>query len=129
MVEWEKADQNLVAYLDGLLLHYECRKKPMFGAPVYFVNENMWTGVKGGKVFLRLSEDDQLRIQSENDAIRPFEPRPNFFMKEYVEIPESTLSETDFISRWLDHSYAFVRCLPPKIRKEKKAKKAKSEKD
>jgi TfoX/Sxy family transcriptional regulator of competence genes len=127
-VEWEKADQNLGAYLDGLLINYACKKKPMFGAPVYFVNDNMWTGVKGGKLFLRLPEDDQLRIRSENGEIKPFEPRPDFFMREYVEIPPSALSGVDFMRRWLDRSYAFVQCLPPKIKADKKAKKAKPEK-
>lgn len=125
-MEWEKADLNLVTCLDGLVFNYECKKKPMFGAPVYFVNDNMWTGVKGGKVFLRLSEDDHLRIKNENVEIMPFEPRPNFFMREYVEIPPSALSEADFIRRWLDHSYAFVKCLPPKIKAEKKAKQGKT---
>lgn len=121
-MEWEKADQNLSAWLDGLLSGYDCRKKPMFGAPVYFVHDNMWTGVKGGKMFLRLPEADQRTIQSENDEIQPFEPRPNFFMREYVEIPPSVLSPEDFIRRWLDRSYAFVKSLPPKVKGEKKAK-------
>ena len=49
-------------------------------------------------------------------------------MREYVEIPKSALSGADFIRRWLDHSYAFVKGLPPKIKEEKKAKKAKPEK-
>ena len=121
-MEWEKADQNLSEHLDELLINYDCNRKMMFGAPVYFVNDNMWTGVKGGMVFLRLSEYDRALIQSEDDEIKPFEPRPNFFMKEYVEIPESKLSENEFMHRWLDNSYSFVKNLPPKIKKEKKRK-------
>lgn len=121
-MEWEKADQSMASYLDELLIGYECKKKQMFSAPVYFVNDNMWTGVKGGMVFLRLSENDRALIQSENDEVRPFEPRPNFFMKEYVEIPESKLSENEFMSRWLDISYSFVMNLPPKIKKERTTK-------
>lgn len=125
-MDWEKADQNMADDLEKLIINYESRKKPMFGAPVYFVNDNMWTGVKGGKVFLRLSEDDRLAIQSECDEIKPFEPRPNFIMKEYVEIPESKLADDEFIHNWLDVSYSFVKALPPKVKKGKKAKIIKS---
>lgn len=121
-MEWEKADQNLSAYLDGLLISFDCKRKPMFGASVYFVNENMWTGVKGSMVFLRLSENDRLLIQQEHDEIKIFEPRPNFFMKEYVAIPESKLSDNEFIHHWLDISYSFVKTLPAKVKKEKKTK-------
>lgn len=121
-MDWEKANQDIADYLEKLIINYESRKKPMFGAPVYFVNDNMWTGVKGGIVFLRLSEDDRSAIQSECDEVKPFEPRPNFIMKEYVEIPESKLTEDEFIHNWLDISYSFVKNLPPKIKKEKKTK-------
>ena len=121
-MDWEKANQDIADYLEKLIINYESRKKPMFGAPVYFVNDNMWTGVKGGIVFLRLSEDGRSAIQSECDEVKPFEPRPNFIMKEYVEIPESKLTEDEFIHNWLDISYSFVKNLPPKIKKEKKTK-------
>jgi hypothetical protein len=43
-------------------------------------------------------------------------------MREYVEIPPSVLSPEDFIRRWLDRSYAFVKSLPPKVKGGKKAK-------
>ncbi|HWT76266.1 MAG TPA: TfoX/Sxy family protein [Mobilitalea sp.] len=125
-MDWEKANQNIADYLEKLIITYERKKKPMFGAPVYFVNDNMWTGVKGGKVFLRLSEDDRCVIQSKCDEIKPFEPRPDFIMKEYVEIPESKLTDEKFISNWLEISYSFVKSLPPKVKKEKKAKLKKS---
>lgn len=125
-MDWEKANQNMADYLENLITNYESRKKPMFGAPVYFVNDNMWTGVKGGKVFLRLSEDDRCSIQSECDEIKPFEPRPNFIMKEYVEIPESKLTDDRFINNWLAISYSYVKNLPPKVKKEKKSKLKKS---
>ena len=125
-MNWEKANQNMADYLEKLIINYESRKKPMFGAPVYFVNDNMWTGVKGGKVFFRLSEDDRSVIQLECDEIKPFEPRPNFIMKEYVEIPESKLTDDKFINNWLEISYSFVKSLPPKVKKEKKLKLKKS---
>lgn len=115
-MDWEKADQNLVEYLATLVAGYACKKKMMFGASVYFVNDNMWTGVKGKIVFLRLSE---------NDEIRPFEPAPGRMMKEYVEVPESKLTDDEFAHKWLDISYSYVKSLPPKVKKEKKTKSGK----
>ncbi|TGA98317.1 hypothetical protein E4665_08715 [Sporolactobacillus shoreae] len=120
-MDWEKADRNLGEYLGTLVADYACKKKLMFGAAVYFVNDNMWTGVKGKIVFLRLSENDRLTIQTESDEIRPFEPAPGRFMKEYVEVPESKLADDAFARKWLDISYSYVKSLPPKVKKEKKA--------
>lgn len=121
-MDWEKANKNMTDYLDTLVINFESREKPMFGALVYFVNDNMWTGVKGSKVFLRLSEEDRSIIQLECDEIKPFEPRPNFFMKEYVEIPDSKLSDNEFIYKWLTRSYSYVKTLPPKVKKDKNAR-------
>lgn len=121
-MDWEKAGREMGDYLENLTAGYDCVKKPMFGAPVYFVNNNMWTGVKGEKVFLRLSEEGRETIQSEYDEVRPFEPRPDFIMKEYVEIPDSLLTEDEFIHKWLGISYEFVKGLPEKVKKSKQAK-------
>jgi TfoX/Sxy family transcriptional regulator of competence genes len=118
-MDWEKASVELGIELSHLLTGFICQKKPMFGSPVYFINDNMFTGVKGSVVFLRLSESGRKEIMEECDEVRPFEPRPGFFMKEYVEIPESRLFDQDFILKWLQASYQFVSSLP---RKEKKAK-------
>lgn len=71
----------------------------MFGSPVYFINKNMFTGVKGCVVFLRLSESDRQKIMEESDEVHLFEPRPDFFMKEYVDIPESKLLDQAFINK------------------------------
>ncbi len=119
-MEWEKASPELGIVLSELLIGYDCQKKPMFGAPVYFVHDNMFTGVKGGSVFLRLSESDRQAIMAESDEVSPFEPRPDFFMKEYVQLHESKLFEKAFIDRWLQISYQYVNSLPPKAKKPRK---------
>lgn len=121
-MDWEKADRNLGEFLGTLVTGYACKKKMMFGADVFFVNDTMWTGVKGKIVFLRLSEADRATIQAENDEIRPFEPAPGRFMKEYVAIPESKLADSAFAHKWLDSSYSYVKGLPPKVKKVKKTR-------
>lgn len=120
---WDKVSADLAVILDDLVAGYNCQKKPMFGCPVYFVNNNMFTGVKGGDVFIRLSESDRAAIQVDCDEVTPFEPRPNFIMKEYVSIPESKLSDQQFMSKWINRSYSFVLSLPPKVKKDRKQKK------
>ncbi|MEI6101436.1 MAG: TfoX/Sxy family protein [Eubacteriales bacterium] len=121
-MDWEKTNLELAAYLDTLLAGYHAEKKPMFGCPVYFINGNMWTGVKGQKVFMRLSADDRALVQAEYDEVKPFEPRPDFFMKEYVELPESLLTDEEFIRKWMRISYTFAQTIPAKEKKEKPPK-------
>jgi TfoX/Sxy family transcriptional regulator of competence genes len=116
---WEKASLEMGDVLSRLLVGFDCQKKQMFGSLVYFINDNMYTGVKGSVVFLRLSDQDRQAIVAECDEVQPFEPKPDFIMREYVEIPESKLFDAEFITRWLKRSYAYVSALPPK---EKKAR-------
>jgi TfoX/Sxy family transcriptional regulator of competence genes len=122
-MEWEKASAELGVALEERLAGFSCQKKPMFGAPVYFVNDNMFTGVKGGVVFLRLSGSEQKSIMEESDEVQPFEPKPGFFMKEYVELTENKLFDQDFINKWLKTSYEYVLSLPPKVKKAKRINK------
>ncbi|MEI8201054.1 MAG: TfoX/Sxy family protein [Eubacteriales bacterium] len=121
-MEWEKASKELGIALEELLTGFDCQKRPMFGSPVYFVNDNMFAGVKGGVVFLRLSEGERKSIMEESDEVQPFEPKPDFFMKEYVELSESKLYDSDFINKWLKISYEYVLSLPPKVKKPRKNK-------
>ena len=120
---WDKVSADLAGILDDLVSGYNCQKKLMFGCPVYFVNNNMFTGVKGDDVFFRLSESDRAAIKVDCDEVAPFEPRPNFIMKEYVSLPEYKLSDKEFMSKWLDRSYSFVLSLSPKVKKDRKKKK------
>jgi TfoX/Sxy family transcriptional regulator of competence genes len=115
-------ESEISSVLEGFTQRFHCKKKPMFGCPVYFVNDNMFTGVKSEKVFLRLSQEDRSAIQAACDEVVPFEPRENFFMKEYVEIPESKLEDKEFMTFWIERSYLFTASLLPKekVKKNKK---------
>lgn len=121
-MEWKKVSKELADTLEQLLTGYNCIKKPMFGCPVYFINDNMFAGVKADMVFIRLSENDKADITAECDEVSQFEPRPDFIMKEYVNIPESKIENWEFISKWLTRSYEYVSSLPPKEKKSKKKK-------
>jgi TfoX/Sxy family transcriptional regulator of competence genes len=114
MVAWEKASPEVVSEYAPFLDGFDCMIRPMFGCTVYFKNGNMFTGVKGHEIFLRLSKVDQKLIMDESDEVQPFEPKPAFFMKEYVAVPVTKIGDRDFIMKWLNRSYQYVSALPPK---------------
>ena len=117
---WVKASPEVVSEYALFLAGFDCMMRPQFGCTVYFKNGNMFTGVKGHEVFLRLSKEDQKLIMAESDEVQPFEPKPEFFMKEYVALPETKLGDPDFIMKWLSRSYEYVSALPPKVVKKRK---------
>jgi TfoX/Sxy family transcriptional regulator of competence genes len=84
--------------------------KPMFGNVGAFVNGNMFMGLFGSDVGIKLPEDDQQRLLAEPGA-GPFGPeeRP---MAGYVAIPADWPAGT--ASDWIGKSLAYVAALPPK---------------
>ena len=83
--------------------------KPMFGNLGGFVNGNMFMGLFGSEVGVKLAEADQRALLEAGGG--PFGPeeRP---MGGYVTLP-SSLSEAE-TRRWVDASLAHVATLPPK---------------
>jgi len=84
--------------------------KPMFGNLGAFVNGNMFMGLFGGDVGLKLPPDGQSELLAE-PGTGPFGPaeRP---MGGYVTIPASW---TDAESGpWIERSLAFVAAMPAK---------------
>ena len=87
--------------------------KPMFGNLGAFVNGNMFMGLFGSDVGVKLPDDDHRRLWSQPGA-GPFGPeeRP---MGGYVTLPATW---TDRQAKpWIERSVAYVAALPPKKRK------------
>ena len=84
--------------------------KPMFGNLGAFVNGNMFMGLFGSDVGIKLPEDDQQRLLAEPGAglFGPAE-RP---MAGYVTIPADWPAET--AGGWIAKSLTYVAALPPK---------------
>ena len=61
--------------------------RPMFGNVAGFVNGNMFIGLFGADLFVRLSDEDRAELLQERDAaiLEAMKGRP---MKEYVVVPE-----------------------------------------
>jgi TfoX/Sxy family transcriptional regulator of competence genes len=82
-MEWKKAPQELVDFIMDKMKDKNCDYKKMFGYPACFFNGNMFVGVHGGKLFLRLSEADTAEIKKNYPNVIAFEPLPGRAMKGY----------------------------------------------
>ena len=94
--------------------------KPMFGNVAGFVNGNMFMGLFGPSVGVRLDESARAELAAV-EGTGPFGPeeRP---MKEYVTLPaawlDSGAAEAD---EWIERALRHVAALPPKVKKSKKS--------
>lgn len=96
--------------------------KPMFGNLGGFVNGNMFVGLFGAEVGVKLSDENRARLLNEPGA-GPFGPaeRP---MAGYVTLPAgSSARKAKF---WTGKALAHVASLPPQQPKKAAAKKATS---
>jgi len=73
---------------------------------------------KEGKLGLRLPKDEREQFLSKYQT-KLFE-QYNSVMKEYVEVPDELLLNTEELKKYFDISYAYVSSLKPKPTKKKK---------
>lgn len=84
--------------------------KPMFGNLGAFVNGNMFMGLFGDDIGIKLPDDARAQLLAEPGA-GPFGP-PDRPMASYVTLPAAWSGrETD---RWIERSLAHAATLPPK---------------
>ena len=86
--------------------------KPMFGNVAAFVNGNMFMGLFGSDIGVRLDEAGREELSSEAGA-GPFGPedRP---MREYVTMPPAWRNDVASTERWVSKALAHVAAMPPK---------------
>ena len=92
--------------------------KPMFGNVAAFVNGNMFMGLFGSDVGVRLTERDRTSLL-EIAGAGPFGPegRP---MGEYVALPHAWRNDVENTVTWCDRALEHVASMPPKKKKAKK---------
>jgi TfoX/Sxy family transcriptional regulator of competence genes len=95
--------------------------RPMFGQLSAFVNGNMFMGIFGDDVILRLPEAERDEVIGAGGG--PFEPMAGRPMKEYVMVPPSWRDEPDLLREWAARSLDHAEELPPKQPKKKPSKK------
>jgi TfoX/Sxy family transcriptional regulator of competence genes len=119
MDKWKKASPELGKLLEAAVTPFPSQKKMMFGAPVWTVGGNMFAGVRGDNIFIRLPEADRRRIAAEVEGAVPFEPIPGRTMAEYVTIPPTLYLKPTELHHWLKRSHEYVQSLAPKKPKKK----------
>ena len=87
--------------------------RPMFGNISAFVNGNMFAGLFGNDLFVRLSEESRKELLEKKGAslLEPMKGRP---MKEYVVIPKAWRNQHETARTWVIRSLDWSSKLPPK---------------
>ena len=95
--------------------------KPMFGQLAGFVNGNMFSGVYGDSVFVRLGDEDRRALLREEGAC-VFEPMAGRLMKDYVMLPGGWMQEPERVRQWIERALEASAALPAKIPKPARSK-------
>jgi TfoX/Sxy family transcriptional regulator of competence genes len=93
----------------------------MFGQMSAFVNGNMFSGIFGDRMFVRLSEPEHGDLLREPGA-SVFEPMAGRPMRDYVTLPAEWRDQPDRIRDWMARSLTSTAALPAKAPKAKKKK-------
>lgn len=118
-----KPDEESTAFFESVVPeHPGVRVRPMFGNAAAFVNGNMFMGLFGPDVFVRLPEEERATLAGLGGT--PFAPMEGRPMKEYVVLPGDWRSEPDRVREWAGRSLEWAEELPPKQPKPPKASKA-----
>lgn len=86
--------------------------RPMFGNQSAFVNGNMFFGVFGNDLFVRLSEVHREELLKKGASL--LEPMKGKPMREYVVIPRAWRTEPEKIQLWIARSLDWTGKMPVK---------------
>jgi len=89
--------------------------KPMFGNLAAFVNGNMFAGLFGEDLFVRLPDSEAQPIMRSGG--RPFEPMAGHAMSGYVMVPADWQKKPDAVRAHITRALTLTRAMPPKARK------------
>ena len=92
--------------------------RPMFGNLSAFVNGNMFCGLFGEALFVRVSNEDQSKIRKQGG--KPFEPMAGRAMTGYVVVPSGWQKKPDATRAWIVTALTWSKALPPKQAKPTK---------
>lgn len=115
-MKWIKASEKIIETFEKIIPNLPgVEKRKMFGYPVTFINGNMFMGVHGTSIILRLPDNDRKEFLKLKSA-KQFEPMPGRPMKEYVVIPEWMFDDKFIINSWIEKSFEYTSGLPLKLK-------------
>jgi TfoX/Sxy family transcriptional regulator of competence genes len=101
--------------------HAEVEVKPMFGNLGAFVHGNMFAGLFGPAVGVRLSPADQDELAAIPGS-GPFGPAQRA-MGGYLSLPAAWRDAPELAAGWVERALTYVSAQPPKIKKPRKSAK------
>ena len=111
------SEKKLAAFLKSVLPDDpRITTRPMFGNLAAFVNGNMFAGLYGGDLFVRLPDEGRVDLLSKKGTM--FEPMKGRPMKEYVCIPREWLERPTLVKPWITRSLEWASALPKKQKKK-----------
>jgi TfoX/Sxy family transcriptional regulator of competence genes len=109
-----KPDPAAVARFESLIPNLRgVSRRPVFGQPAAFVDGNMFFGVFGDHLIVRLSEADRASAAKELGATA-FEPMAGRSMREYVVLPTKLLADLPATEAWVARAFEYASRLPKK---------------
>lgn len=97
----------------------EVEVKPMFGNLGAFVHGNMFAGLFGPAIGVRLAESDLAEL-ADVEGSAPFGPAERS-MGGYLSLPPAWRDSPDVAAGWVSRAFAFVSSMPAKKAKPKAA--------
>ena len=91
--------------------------RPMFGNLAAFVNGNMFAGLFGEDLFVRLPEDESAKVRKQGG--RDFEPMAGHKMSGYVIVPGDWRARPAPAVALIEMALAHARAMPAKAAKKK----------
>jgi TfoX/Sxy family transcriptional regulator of competence genes len=126
MPKFEKAPPELVQAFGELIGRLPgVERRTMFGYPAAFCHGQMFASLFGGKMIVRLPEDERARLLAVEGATL-FEPIPGRSMREYVALPQGMVEQPSEASAWLEQALAYAASLPAKEPKKGRPKAGKA---
>ena len=92
--------------------------RPMFGNLAAFVNGNMFAGLFGEDLFVRLPDDQSARVRKQGG--RDFAPMAGRPMKGYVTLPSTWHTKPEPAKEWIATALELTGRMPPKVAAAKK---------
>ena len=93
--------------------------RPMFGNLAAFVNGNMFAGLFGEDLFVRLPEAESAQVRKQGG--RDFAPMAGRPMRGYVTVPGAWRAKPESAKRWIATALEITGRMPAKVPATKKA--------
>jgi TfoX/Sxy family transcriptional regulator of competence genes len=119
---WRKSPPELVERFDAAIAGIDgLERRMMFGYPAAFVRGHLTTSLFADSWVVRLPEDQRRELTEAGWA--SFEPMQGRPMRGYLLLPNEVAADEARAREWVERAAEYVRALPPKARKPRRATK------